>query len=196
MRSEILRRNGQEPELTHGTNSKPSEQGSAISTLADNQNAPYARLLGKFRHSSFTLTRLKRVRAVAIYQQAKSDQAPAFEVVIIRRREASFAFGKDFPATEYYPHNEDWGTYGFTYRTLEEALAKFSELALVKLAPSADGSRTIISKKRPPELRRDGRPKNNVNTAPANASQHQPREPRSSMCQKQGESTKCGSRIF
>jgi hypothetical protein len=103
---------------------KPSEHRSGISTLLANQDAPYARLLGEFRHCGFTLTQLKRVRAVAVYKQAKNEQAPAFEVVIIRRREASFAFGKDFPATEYYPHDEDWGTYGFTYRTLEEALAK------------------------------------------------------------------------
>jgi hypothetical protein len=101
------------------------------------------------------LTQLKRVRAVAIYQQAKNDQAPAFEVVIIRRREASFAFGKDFPATEYYPHNEDWGTYGFTYRTLEEALVKFRELTLAKIAPTPDGSRTTSAKKDRPELTRN-----------------------------------------
>jgi hypothetical protein len=131
MRSEILRQNGQEPEPANGTDANHSGQRSAITTLPGNQNAPYARLLSEFRHSSFTLTQLKRVRAVAIYKQTKSEQA-TFEVVIIRRREASFAFGKDFPATEYYPHNEDWGTYGFTYRTLEEALAKFTELGLAK----------------------------------------------------------------
>jgi hypothetical protein len=102
---------------------------SAINTLAVNQNAPYARLSGEFRQSGFTLTRLKRVSNVAIYQQTKKKQAPAFEVVIIRRREASTAFGKEFPATECYPHNEDWGTYGFTYRTLEEAERKFREVA-------------------------------------------------------------------
>jgi hypothetical protein len=107
---------------------EPSERGSAINTLPDNQNAPYARLFGEIRQSGFTLTQLKRVGNVAIYQQTKKKQTTAFEVVIIRRREASTAFGKDFPATEYYPHNEDWGTYGFTYRTIEGAERKFAEL--------------------------------------------------------------------
>src|SRR5260370_23168674 len=108
MRSEILRQNGQEPEPTNGTDANHSGQRSGITTPPGNQNAPYARLLDEFRHSSFTLTQLKRVRAVAIYKQTKNEQAPAFEVVIIRKREASFAFGKDFPATEYYPHSQDW----------------------------------------------------------------------------------------
>ena len=156
MQSEILSKlNGLEPEPTNGTDANHSGRRSVVSTLPGNQNAPYARLLSKFRHSSFTLTQLKRVRAVAIYKQAKNEQAPAFEVVIIRRREASFAFGKDFPATEYYPHNEDWGTYGFTYRTLEEALAKFRELTLAKIAPTPDGSRTTSAKKDRPELTRN-----------------------------------------
>jgi hypothetical protein len=99
MQSEILRRNGQRAEPTNRTDGNHSEQRSAISTPAGDQNAPYARLLGEFRHSSFRLTQLKRAHAVAIYQQTKNEQAPAFEVVIVRRREASFAFGKDFPAT-------------------------------------------------------------------------------------------------
>jgi len=89
------------------------------------KNAPHARLLGEFRQSDFTFTQLKRAGDVAIYQQTKEGQSPAFEVVIIRRREASIAFGKEFPATEYYPHNEDWGTYGSSYCTLEEAERKF-----------------------------------------------------------------------
>jgi hypothetical protein len=154
MRSEILRQNGQEPEPVNGTDGKPSKQGSAISTLSGNQNASYARLLGEFRHCGFTLTQLKRLGAVAIYKQTKTEQV-TFEVVIIRKREASFAFGKDFPATEYYPHNEDWGTYGFTYRTLEEALVKFRELTLAKIAPTPDGSRTTSAKKDRPELTRN-----------------------------------------
>jgi hypothetical protein len=118
----------EDPQPTNGASGEPSEHRSGIITLPDVKNAPYTRLLGEFRHCGFRLTQLKRLGAVAIYKQAKTQQV-TFEVVIIRQREASFAFGKDFPATEYYPHNEDWGTYGFSYRTLEEALVKFMELA-------------------------------------------------------------------
>jgi hypothetical protein len=98
------------------------------STLSEGENAPYAPLLGEFRQSGSVLTQLKRVGDVAIYKQTKGKQPPTFEVVTIRRREASVVFGEEFPATEYYPHNEDWGIHGFTYRTLEEAERKFEEL--------------------------------------------------------------------
>jgi hypothetical protein len=109
--------------------SKMPQTPSAIMTLADNQNAPYKIADTVFRYSGFTLTQLKRARNVAIYKQTKDKQSPAFEVVIIRKVEAWTAFGKEFPATEYYPANEDWGTYGFTYRAIEDAERKFVELS-------------------------------------------------------------------
>jgi hypothetical protein len=105
-----------------------SDPLAAIMTLGEASDAPYARLLGEFRQSGSTLTQLKRLGDVAIYKQTKGKQPPTFEVVTIRRREASVAFGMEFPAAEYYPHNEDWGIHGFTYRTPEEAERKFEEL--------------------------------------------------------------------
>jgi hypothetical protein len=105
-----------------------SNPSTAVMPLLEAQHAPYAPLLGEFRQSGSTFTQVKRVGDIAIYKQTKARRSPAFEVVTIRRREASVAFGKEFPATEYYPHNEDWGTYGFTYRTLDEAERKFEEL--------------------------------------------------------------------
>jgi len=131
MQSQIPRRNGQEPQPAE-TNREPSGQRSAIITLPGNKSAPHARLLGEFGHRGFTFTQLKRVGAVAIYQQTKNGQTPAFEVVVVRKREASFIFGKELPATEYYPRNEEWGAYGFTYRSFEDALTKLGELALPK----------------------------------------------------------------
>jgi hypothetical protein len=101
---------------------------SAILTLAANQNAPYRVAPTKFGHSGFTLTQLKRVGNVAIYVQTKRRQPPAYEVVLIQKYEAYSAFGKEYPAGECYPSSEQWGTYGFTYRTTEGAERKFLEL--------------------------------------------------------------------
>jgi hypothetical protein len=92
------------------------------------EGEPYARLGTRFRHSGFELTQLKRVGDVAVYEQTKGKQPPAFEVVVIRRREACVAFGTELPATEFYPTNTDWGSMGFTYCSLEEAERKFGEL--------------------------------------------------------------------
>jgi hypothetical protein len=109
--------------------SELSERGSAIMTLPNNQNAPYRVAATVFGYSGFTLTQLKRAGSVAIYKQTKGKQSVSFEVVIIRKAEAWTAFGKEFPATEYYPANEDWGLYGFTYRAIEDAERKFAESA-------------------------------------------------------------------
>src|SRR6266404_3390430 len=105
-----------------------SDPTAAMETLAADQNAPYRRLSREFRHAGFSLTRLKRAIDVAIYRQSKNEHHPSYEVVLIRKSEARSAFGHEFPAAEYYPRSEDWGTYGFTYRTIEGALAKFAEL--------------------------------------------------------------------
>jgi hypothetical protein len=108
--------------------SEPSERGSAIMTLPDVQNAPYSVASTEFGHSGFTLTQLKRAGDVAIYKQSKRKQPAGYEVVVLRPYEAWTSFGKDFPAGEQYPKSEDWGTYGFTYRTIEAAERKFREL--------------------------------------------------------------------
>ena len=109
--------------------SEPPEGGSAILTFVEHKNARYRVVSAGFRRSGFTLTQLKRVGNVAIYKQTRAKQSPAFEVVIIRKAESWTAFGKEFPATEYYPANEDWGTYGFTYRAIEHAERKLVELS-------------------------------------------------------------------
>lgn len=107
---------------------EPSEGGSAPNTFPDNKNAPYRIAPTVFSHSGFTLTQLKRTGNIAIYKQTKGKQSRAYEVVIIRKAKAWTAFGKDFPAAEYYPKSEDWGTCGFTYCTIEGAERKFAEL--------------------------------------------------------------------
>jgi hypothetical protein len=122
----------------------PFERQSAIMTLGANQNAPYKIAATVFGYSGFTLTQLKRAGNVAIYKQTKGKQSPAFEVVIIRRTEAWTAFGKEFPGSEYYPVNKDWGTYGFTFSAIKDAERKFVELTACE-----SGSRS-----RPNERRR------------------------------------------
>jgi hypothetical protein len=100
-------------------------------TLPANQNAPYSVYATKESHCGFEYRQLKRAGNVAIYQQTRKGRSPAFssyEVVILRPYKAWESFGRFFPAGERYPKSEDWGLYGFTYRTIEEAERKFAEL--------------------------------------------------------------------
>jgi hypothetical protein len=82
------------------------------------------------RRNGFTYEQVIRRGNLAIYKQRLRPGVGclAFEVVRIRQRPASNAFGRDFPAHERYPVDEDWGTYGWTLPTLEAAQAKLAEL--------------------------------------------------------------------
>jgi hypothetical protein len=97
-------------------------------TLGANQNAPYRVVDIAFRHSGFEHTQLKRIGDVAIYRQSKSGLPDAYEVVLIEKHEGYIAFGKDIPASEYYPSSAKWGACGFTFRSREDAERKFKEL--------------------------------------------------------------------
>lgn len=52
----------------------------------------------------------------------------AYEVIRIRFREESTIFDKIWPAAEYAPSNEEWGTHGWTLPTLEAAQIKLKEV--------------------------------------------------------------------
>ncbi len=102
---------------------------SAIPTLENNKNAPYSVAAIKFRLLGFEYTQLKRAGNIAIYRQSKKGLPDGYEVVCIQKHEAFSAFGKDFPAGESYPRSQQWGSDGWTYRTLGDAEAKFKELS-------------------------------------------------------------------
>ena len=58
----------------------------------------------------------------------EGDVLIGFEVIQIRRKKAYELFGKQYPAKEAYPSNEEWGLYGFTYNSFRNANFKFREL--------------------------------------------------------------------
>ena len=51
-----------------------------------------------------------------------------YEVVIIQSHDGRVIAGKECPAAEYPPSSEQWGTKGWTYRTIDEAIQKYNEL--------------------------------------------------------------------
>ena len=62
----------------------------------------------------------------------------AYEVVKLRTHPDQVMFGKLVPAHERYPSDEDWGTYGFTYRPEEEEKARQRCAAMIeKLSEAA-----------------------------------------------------------
>jgi len=75
----------------------------------------------------FTYKQVWRNKNFAIYEQwcdyedGKGLQLIAFETFKIQKIKAGERFGTFYPDRENFPRNEDWGTYGFTARTLLEA---------------------------------------------------------------------------
>lgn len=74
---------------------------------------------------------------VAIYEKRKNhiDPTPDFvryEVVIIRKYTRDNDFHHVKVGDEYLPCTNDWGRYGWTYVTLQEAKEKMSKIILEK----------------------------------------------------------------
>jgi len=111
------------------TSYSATDEHFGYTALENNQNAPYSVAAIEFRLLGFEYTQLKRLGDVAIYRQSKKGLPDGYEVVRIQKHEAFSAFGKDFPAGESYPSSQQWGSDGWTYRTLEDAEQKFQELS-------------------------------------------------------------------
>jgi hypothetical protein len=86
-----------------------------------------------FTKSDWTHQMLSRIGQIAIYRRAKEvSPAPHYEVVVIEPYQAGVVMGREIEAGESYPSAAQWGTKGWTYRSLEMAQAKFRELTAPK----------------------------------------------------------------
>lgn len=65
---------------------------------------------------------------VALYSQSLKGIFLGYEVVKAKYRKAQKIFGKEYPAGYYMPKDEDWGEYGWTYKSSQRAEDKFKEL--------------------------------------------------------------------
>jgi hypothetical protein len=59
----------------------------------------------------------------AVYEQRNAFGVHlGYEAIAIKRAEPCHVFGKDYPAREVYPSNEDWGTLAVSVTDLDRAL--------------------------------------------------------------------------
>lgn len=87
----------------------------------------YLVLPTKFSEKGFTYTQIKRKGNKAIYEQNLRG-SKSFEVIFINRHEKYEIAGNEIPASETYPSSSSWGTYGWTYMSLDEAIKKYNNL--------------------------------------------------------------------
>lgn len=84
-----------------------------------------------FERAGFRYDLIERQGLVCLVKQTRLGKSYwAYEVVKLRTYPDKALFGKLVPAHEAYPPDEDWGTYGFTYRPeeAEKARKRFGDL--------------------------------------------------------------------
>ncbi len=83
-----------------------------------------------FTHKGFIYKQIKRQNYTVIYQKYKENDKNKehFEVVYIFRHPKREIAGVEIEAKEAMPSDEQWGTYGFSYSNLNDAMKKFDEL--------------------------------------------------------------------
>ena len=94
-----------------------------------------------FRSDGFDFEQLAREGDIAIFVKQKLPlRFKSYEVVIIQKRDAyTWPNGQTTPAHEAMPSSRDWGKYGWTYQTLEDAELRFKSLAETQLEGAALG---------------------------------------------------------
>lgn len=81
------------------------------------------------KKNSFKYTQLHRGSRSCIYEQRVSEKTRYYEVFLIRlSQEKLLPNGKILPVKEKFPADEDFGTWAWTYPTLQAAQRKFNEL--------------------------------------------------------------------
>jgi hypothetical protein len=89
------------------------------------------RLPATFRIGGFDFQILGRGGDIALFQKTKPQikSSRFFEIVIIQRQQDHVGpRGNLIPAGEHLPRSEDWGTYGWSYSSQEDARRKFDQL--------------------------------------------------------------------
>jgi hypothetical protein len=88
----------------------------------------YKPLKESFTKYGFDFKMIKRTKKKAIFAQTKGSKTYAYEAVVISKHDGFYLGENYIEPSETYPCNSDWGTKGFTYKTLEEAEEKYKTL--------------------------------------------------------------------
>jgi hypothetical protein len=86
----------------------------------------------RFKKNGFTYHLVKRNESCAIYTQKKEGFSyEYFEVIKIQtvKKDVDTSFMTLKAGTEFYPSSNEWGSKGWTFKTLEQAEKKFDELS-------------------------------------------------------------------
>lgn len=92
------------------------------------------RIPTEFSRNGFHFLQRFREGEIAVFERTRLPHGTQkhYETVRLRPFPAREAFGKTFEAGESYPSNEQWGIYGFTYKSEKAALDKATQMIAQK----------------------------------------------------------------
>jgi hypothetical protein len=82
----------------------------------------------KLRKNGFEYVQVQRGQRSCIYEQRVAPGLNYYEVFVIRIKPERILQGKKIKAREWFPHNEAWGEWAWTFRNYDAAIRKFNEL--------------------------------------------------------------------
>lgn len=81
----------------------------------------------RFSHKGWSFEQIDRKRNIALYSKTK-EAFTTFELIEVQNRDAYEIAGNFVEAKECFPSDEQWGGFGWTYQTLEQAKKEFLRL--------------------------------------------------------------------
>ncbi len=81
-----------------------------------------------YKEYTYDFKVLKRIDDVVIAEQSSEGKVVGYEVYKVQKAPPKEIYGKHYPAKEMSPSASQWGVYGFTVFTLEDAEKKMQLL--------------------------------------------------------------------
>jgi len=94
----------------------------------------------RFTRDGFVHIQIFNAHPIYVYRKMRQGYRDSFEVIKARRARRCVWNGKVFQARWQYPRSEQWGTYGFTFQTLERAMEKIREFSALAGSDRKEGA--------------------------------------------------------
>lgn len=94
----------------------------------NSNNRPNKLLPDELRKNGFDYKLVLRGNRSCIYEQTVTESVKYYEVFLIKVKPESSVIGKVIPAHEWFPHNEAFGYWAWSFRDYSKAKIKFDLL--------------------------------------------------------------------
>lgn len=87
------------------------------------------KILTEYKKNGYEFTLVTRKGDYAIFEGTRKTGSKTYEVIQIKSHDGLTFDGVTTDPAEYAPSNNEWGSKGWTYRSLEVAVSKLDKLS-------------------------------------------------------------------